>query len=1117
MKKRNLLKCLTITSMLALSIGAVTSCGAQGEQGPKGDKGDKGDKGEDGAKGEPGEKGEQGEKGDKGDKGEKGDSYYPVIILDNYIESDVLEGKEGDTYTLTFTNEDTDKIVTELYINYEEVDLTDEIINGSYTGTFYGTVIVSAKYGTILDYGKKLIEKYYATMFDNDYQLTKPSLSDYAEIEVDKGSYKDTETAKALTAQKSAVSTKLNALKDATAAEKVAGVKEVAKAAETALKAAYEKDLKTAKQEATSKATELYTKYETTYSDFTSKDKEAMKVACLNAINAATSLQDIVDIFDEAKDSDGKTLGKYNRIETLRKSAFNDVKLGLDAIKNEEDRAMFLGTTDEDAAKLKKLKEQLKEYDVSISKLPSEVLAEYNAKISAETGELATYDKKDDTLGIAEGETKIGYEGRKAVAESYTNLKSELRTAIFNKYVNEVNSSKTFSGNEGKSYLIGVIDGVVGSWIYVNDSNGEASISDYMSTTIGSSATDSGLVGYLEREFSEVVEANFGAFNKERLQNAMNKVYETWSNKVGDINSDSLYCDLVYPNNEKNYIQKYIKLYDTNKNVIFQITNPLFVFSDEDTPYKDASGKDSDIYVNGWSRTEVTTNSFDFGSDTDSNALKVFGDNLKTNQASWVRNLLAPADHSIGQSGKPTLWGLDSVIKVKQVGEYYNDKFEMVYEAAKETFKDAVLSVLRDSEEYRILTESGKYINKEAQVTIDALYNSLLPQKVDETSGDYVVDDSTATFTSYYNAAKTLVAVNDKLEYLDSCIVEWVKNTNDSGVLNAGGLLAENSAMWEEALDLQNSSSIINKILKGSLTKEEIKEAVSELDNAYKSDVAFFGEKAKEYLDKQYTSLYNNVGDLSTGIALEKIYGSLKSIYGYSSKLEGDKAILGSYANAFDCKTYESVEDYFNATTWLLGLVAGAAGYDKLAYTELEKTQNWYKLEMLAALAENGVAVKDYIGDEGVSEKTEAEVAGYIKQVLAGRQQGLSLAGDESTYGGVYVVDQNSTATNISLNVTGTLNKATAPTEWNSTDNYFIYIKIGEAGKAITVTNNENLSGNAAAAGTISDYKGYLVFKFAGTETFSSTKKGVFTFTWTGSDNVEYTCTVTVNIKFPQA
>ena len=1143
MKKKNLLKCLTITSMLALSVGAVTGCGSQGAQGPKGDTGDKGEKGDKGEQGEKGETGAQGEKGDtgaqgpkgdpgekgetgeqgqkgdpgeKGDKGDKGDTYYPVIINGTGIKTSVIEGKVGDTYVLTFDDGNKNHIVTKLYINYEEVTLTDEIINGTYTGTFSGTVIVSAQFGDVTTYGTNLIEAFTASMFDSDHQLPKPTTDAYKDVEVVKGSYSTKNFEDELTTQKGEFSKALAKLdKDATTKERVAAVKKVEETAETKLKEAYAKDLKAAKEGATEAATYFYDNYGSSYSEFKSDDKAAMKAACLYAINAATSIQEVVDIYDTTV-SDSKYLGKYNRIETLRMSAFNDVKLGLDAIKDQDDKTMFTGTSDEAATKLEKLKEQLKEYDVSISKLPSEILAEYNAKISAETGELATYDKKDDTLGITEGETKIGYEGRKAVAESYTNLKSELKTAIFNKYVNEINSSKSFSGTEAKSFLIGIIDVAMADWFYANDSDGEASIDDYMSITLSATeiAAGSGLIGYLEQEFGEVVDANFKAFGKERLQNAMNKVYETWCNKAGEVNSDSLYCDLVYPTSE--YTQMYINLYDANKDVIFQITNPLFIFSGSDEFYVDANGNTSDIYVkNTGSRAEVTTNQFDFGSNSDSSsdALQVFGESCKTNQVNLVRNALAPADHSTGESGKPTLWGLDSVIKVKQVGEYYNDKFEMVYEAAKETFKDAVLSVLRDSEEYRILTESGKYINKEAQVTIDALYNSLLPQKVDETSGNYVVDDSAATFTSYYNAAKTLVAVNDKLEYLDSCIVEWVKNTNDSGVLNAAGLLAENSAMWEEALDLQNSSSIINKILKGSLTKEEkIKEAVSGLDSAYKADVAFYGEKAKEYLDKQYTALYKNVGELSTGIALKKIYESIKSIYGYSSKLEGDNAILGSYANAFDCKTYESVEDYFNATSWLLRVVAGTG--DKLKYAELETTQDWYKLKLLAALAENGVAVKDYLGDEGVSEKTEEEVVTTIKKVLQGRYEGLSLGVDEKTYGGVYVVDKVTTNADYTEmgNVTGSLKKVTPPTEWGmpSTDEYFIYVKLGEVGTSVTVT----ITGLTVTDGNSKTYDNWdteFVIGFSETE-MADKETGTIKFEWTGADNVSHVYLLTVNV-----
>ena len=72
MKKKNLLKVLALTGMLALSVGAVTSCGTQGATGPQGPKGEKGEKGDTGAQGEKGEKGDTGAQGPKGEKGETG-------------------------------------------------------------------------------------------------------------------------------------------------------------------------------------------------------------------------------------------------------------------------------------------------------------------------------------------------------------------------------------------------------------------------------------------------------------------------------------------------------------------------------------------------------------------------------------------------------------------------------------------------------------------------------------------------------------------------------------------------------------------------------------------------------------------------------------------------------------------------------------------------------------------------------------------------------------------------------------------------------------------------------------------------------------------------------------
>ena len=105
MTKKNLLKCLTLSAMLAVGISATTSCSilpqgdagvdgktpyigengnwwlgetdtgvsAQGTNGEQGEKGDKGDTGEQGPKGEKGDTGDTGAKGDKGYKGDAGE------------------------------------------------------------------------------------------------------------------------------------------------------------------------------------------------------------------------------------------------------------------------------------------------------------------------------------------------------------------------------------------------------------------------------------------------------------------------------------------------------------------------------------------------------------------------------------------------------------------------------------------------------------------------------------------------------------------------------------------------------------------------------------------------------------------------------------------------------------------------------------------------------------------------------------------------------------------------------------------------------------------------------------------------------------------------------------
>ena len=77
--------------MLALTVGAVTSCGTQGEKGDKGDTGSAGatgPKGDTGAKGDQGDQGEKGDTGATGQDGVNGKTYLPVIVSGYYEKSE---------------------------------------------------------------------------------------------------------------------------------------------------------------------------------------------------------------------------------------------------------------------------------------------------------------------------------------------------------------------------------------------------------------------------------------------------------------------------------------------------------------------------------------------------------------------------------------------------------------------------------------------------------------------------------------------------------------------------------------------------------------------------------------------------------------------------------------------------------------------------------------------------------------------------------------------------------------------------------------------------------------------------------------------------------------------
>ena len=157
---------------------------------------------------------------------------------------------------------------------------------------------------------------------------------------------------------------------------------------------------------------------------------------------------------------------------------------------------------------------------------------------------------------------------------------------------------------------------------------------------------------------------------------------------------------------------------------------------------------------------------------------------------------------------------------------------------------------------------------------------------------------------------------------LDNAINTWVTDQNDKGILNCDNKLDEDTLMWEATLDLDNESSAIRKVLAGSLSGEEaIESCISDLDSVYEEGVKAYATRAKTYINQLYTSLHNSVTDMKVAVALENAYVNVLKVYGYDGS-SATTSYMGSYAKAYDLKSYDSVDNYYSAARALLAAVA---------------------------------------------------------------------------------------------------------------------------------------------------------------------------------------------------
>ena len=189
--------------------------------------------------------------------------------------------------------------------------------------------------------------------------------------------------------------------------------------------------------------------------------------------------------------------------------------------------------------------------------------------------------------------------------------------------------------------------------------------------------------------------------------------------------------------------------------------------------------------------------------------------------------------------------------------------------------------------------------------------------------------------------------------------------------------------MWKATLDLENETSAIRKVLAGSLSGEEnIESCIDGLDEVYEEGVSAYADKAKGFINKLYTSLHSEVEDMKVAVALENAYANVLKVYAYDGTNASTK-LMGDYAKAFDLKSYDSIDHYYEAVSTLLKAVAAGQAHTVDTSKDMSSKAD-YTVVLLAALKENGVNIASYTGNGSTTAVPSEDTAVSIVKAYLG-------------------------------------------------------------------------------------------------------------------------------------
>ena len=379
---------------------------------------------------------------------------------------------------MTFTAPEGKEIVSKLSINYENVDITDEIVNGTYTGTFTSSIIVSAEFGSVQDYGESLFEEYYKNLCKNDKDLALVAKNNNSYVKSAQSgcsSFYTEELADLyISGQYSIQKTATTA--DKSAKERVALLRTELEKQEKVIDEAYTKLISDAKENAINGLESLYKSGHNSENDdlslggrkdMTDADRSAMlstgkaQVEACTTLNAIGKLvaEDLTNVNYLNDSSSSYAILEQNRAAVF--AAIDDALEDVYEIDNEFD------PEDENN---KTLISMLKDtYGIQESELPDTIAETYRQKASSAKS-FAAVSSTDSTLALAK-------EASEAIMGAYDSIMDKVEAAVIAVYDVDI---KAYSNDQDWiTSTHACVVNLVQNWVKsTRDGNDKASFSD---------------------------------------------------------------------------------------------------------------------------------------------------------------------------------------------------------------------------------------------------------------------------------------------------------------------------------------------------------------------------------------------------------------------------------------------------------------------------------------------------------------------------------------------------------------------------------------------------------------------------------------------------------------